>query len=109
MQTSLKEHKFIIYINYGHTICHVKNKTPQMYELAVQQNGLALVHIFDHQTEQICELAVQQNGLALQYARFQTPKIREIAINQNPNAVKHVRMPTYETYPIEMIRDDIDD
>ena len=70
----------------GLALRYVDNKTDEICKLAVQQNGFALQYIVD-QTDEICKLAVQQNGLALQYVETQTDEIYELAIQQNPEAI----------------------
>lgn len=85
--------KFLLKID-GLALYYVYHeKKAATYEIAVEQNGLALKYVKD-QIPIICEIAVKQNGLALQYVKNQTPRICEIAVNQNGMALQYVKNQT---------------
>ena len=57
--------------------CHVQ--TPKMCLTAVEQNGLALEHVWIRKSRRICIAAVKQNPDALQFVDDITDEIRMIA------------------------------
>lgn len=71
----------------------------EIYELAVNQNGLSLEFVPDtYQSKKICKLAVEQNGLALQFAanKYITQKLCDLAVQQNWFALEYVNY-SYQT------------
>ena len=66
-------------------------KTPEIYFLALNQNGLALEFVL-YQSVALCLVAVNQNGLALRYVfeKVMSDVICFVAVNQNGLALEHV-------------------
>ena len=80
--------------HFGWTLYYVKNKTPEICEIAVKTNGIALEYIEpQNQTLEICRLAVIQNGYALKFVleQYQTPEICDIALRQSQHLSQYIK------------------
>ena len=87
-------------INYlltidGNLIEYVKEQTPELCKLAVEQNWKTLQYVKE-QTEELCLAAVKQNGRVLEFVKNQTPEICLEAVKQNGLALHYVKEQTPE-------------
>ncbi len=73
----------------GMALKYIKNQTPEMCLIAVQQNGNALQYVLE-QTREINLMACQSQGLSLRYVRDQTPEINLMAVQQTGYALQYV-------------------
>jgi hypothetical protein len=68
-------------------------RTPELCEIAVQNNGLAISNVPLHlRKKELCESGVKQNGRALRYVPEEliTPEMCEIAVQNNGFALEDV-------------------
>jgi hypothetical protein len=70
---------------------YVREQTPELCLNAIRDNGLALEHVRDY-TEALGNVAVAQNGLALRFIQRQTVHQCRVAIRQNTKAVHHLKI-----------------
>jgi hypothetical protein len=75
---------------YVWTLQYVKEQTPELCLVAVNQAGLVLKYVRE-QTPEICLAAVQESGLALYYVREQTPEICLAAIKRTKMSLYYVK------------------
>ena len=78
----------------GTLLEYIKNQTPELCVLALEQNALALLYVKEEfLTEEICVLAVKKYGRMLQLIKqeFQTENICNAAVQQNGHALEFVK------------------
>ena len=89
----------------GEALEYVKNQTPEICELAIQQCGWALKYVKPNLlTYKLCKIAVKQNGWALKHieqpsdvlSRAQIEKLCKLAVKQNGYALEYVKEQTNE-------------
>ncbi len=80
---------------HGKALEYIKpeDQNPRLCKLAVEQCGLALVHVHV-QTRGISVAAVKQNGSALQHVTNQCTTVSKAAIRQKWQAFRHVKKQT---------------
>ena len=82
----------------GWLLKYIAKQTEEIRNLAVKYDGHALSYMDTPPTYEQCKIAVQQNGICLIHVKFQTDELRELAIQQNPEALQYVVRTTDEVY-----------
>jgi hypothetical protein len=68
-------------------------QTKELYELAVQNNGLAIMFVPEkYRTKELCKMAIKKNIYAIEWIpeEYQTKELYELAVQQNGKALSHV-------------------
>ena len=84
----------------GHLLKCLAKQTEEICNLAVKYDGHALSYMNTLPTYEQCKIAVQQNGICLIHVKFQTDELRELAIQQNPEALQYVVRTTDEVHGV---------
>ena len=75
----------------GLLIKNFKYITPELAEIAVKQNGLAIRYIPEGiQTEYICECAIKQNIESFRYTKYKTEEMCWYVIKKQPSFINYV-------------------
>ena len=71
-----------------------KFRTPELCELAVKQNGLALEYVPENIiNKELCEIAVQKDGRSLEFIpeKLRTPELCELAVKQDGSSLRFIQ------------------